>query len=201
MIRKAVVFALLALTSQSVCAGSIEGQLPGAFIQQTVSTYGCATLGSQRWCTPARWTFKQYLEFPNYLDFSVAFPGKCSFYSTYPLLPGDAELPHCYLSRVFIPSIPELYFEPYRGVLVKTTSGSWRFCDLNIGCAESPKRLTRVTSIESYWEAYNRSNGFQQTSWKITYSVTPEPATLTLLATGIAGIGCAAWRRRRRQHE
>ncbi|HNV75637.1 MAG TPA: PEP-CTERM sorting domain-containing protein [Gemmatimonadaceae bacterium] len=179
-------------------AGTSNAQLPGAFIQQNVSTYGCATLGSQKWCTPARWSFRQYLEFPNYLDFSVAFPGKCQFHSSGALQPWDKTLPDCRLFRVLIPDIPDFYFEPYRGVLVNTTSGSWRFCDLSIGCAESPRRLTRVTSIQSYWTAIDR-RGWETASWKITYSVTPEPATMTLLGTGVAGIAGAAWRRRTRR--
>lgn len=194
----AVVLSIILVTDTS--GRVLEAQATGRYVTQTVTAYGCATLGTQKWCTPSRWSFAQDLEYPGYLELSVIFPSLCGISTGYPLPPIAAPVPSCTGEWLPVPGISNWLFSHGFGLRVNTTSGPWDFCDLSTGCNPTPSRLTRVTSIRSYWLGYDATNYYSPSSWLYTYTVTPEPATMTLLATGIAGIGGAAWRRRKRRN-
>lgn len=185
----------------SFTAATAQGQFPGRYTEQSVTAYGCASLGSKNWCTPSQWTFRHYLEYPRYIDFSAYFPGYCAYSSGIGVPPAAVGLPDCYSEMaVVVPGLETWRFAAGLSILINTTSGPWGVCEGTTDCHEHPPTFGRVTGIKGYWLGFDTTDHWSQTSWLYTYTVTPEPATLTLLATGIASLAGAAWRRRKRQH-
>lgn len=187
------------LCAVGAAASNLPGQLPSLYSEQTLTAYGCASLGSEKWCTPSLWTFRHYTEYPRYIDFSAYFPGYCAYSSGIGVPPAAAGLPDCYSQMaVVVPGLEKWRFAAGLSILINTTSGQWGVCEGTTDCHEHPSTFGRVTGIKGYWLGYDTTDYWSQTSWLYTYTVTPEPATLTLLATGIAGLAGATWRRRKR---
>ncbi len=177
-----------------------DAQLVPRYVERNVTAYGCAALGTQKWCTTSEWTFWQYPELPWYLDFSAVFPGKCAYSMGVPLPPSAAGLPDCYSSmHLAIPGLRDWRFSAAGAIRVNTTKGPWYVCEGKTDCSEHPVEFGEVTSIQGSWLGFDTKDHWSQHSWFYTYTVTPEPATMTLFGTGIAGIGAAAWRRRKRR--
>jgi hypothetical protein len=195
MLTAAVALALSGMATSAQAQG--WGGYTGAYTERQVSAYGCSAFGTKKWCTPSFWTFRLYDVNPGDLLYAYVLPGVCKESNGGPLTPppGYAGTNQNCWGGLSIPGAPG-WAHVHWSFQVRTTRGTWSFCDFQSNCAPTPPLLGQIQQIRG---AYLVSKGDDIQHWDYTYSVTPEPVTMALLGTGLFGVGGAAWRRRRKE--
>lgn len=198
MMRAAMV--AVGLFTASVASHQAQAQSASVAVQtRAYSMFGCAVSQTvaTSFCLPSQWRFRQgYLSGApaTYTEWGAWFPTlNCGWgsYSTFFSAPVGTDCG----SWLNLPNFPGWQFAFYPDYLIRTTDGR-AIPTQNDGDLYAPLDW-QMSQLQLRIYAEDRNQYGQQHWFTYTASVTPEPATLTLLVGGLAGVGALVRRRRK----
>ncbi len=198
MMRAAIV--AVGVLSATMASHEVQAQSAAIAVQsRAYSMFGCAVSQTvaTSFCLPSQWRFRQgYLSGApaTYTEWGAWFPTlNCGWgsYSSFFSAPVGTDCG----SWLSLPTFPGWQFAFYPDYLIRTTDGRL-IPTQNDGDLYAPLDW-EMSQLQLRIYAEDRSQPYGQQHWfTYTASVTPEPATLTLLAGGLAGVGALVRRRR-----
>jgi hypothetical protein len=186
----------------TVAAGEVQAQVGGQLVKyRAYSTFGCAVSQSvaTSFCLPSQWRFRQgYLSGApdTWIEWGAWFPTLNCGWGSYSTLFSAPSIADCGNSWWQLPAFPNWQFAFRPDYLIRTTDGR-DIPTQNDGDIYAPFdwELSQV-QVSIYAEDHSQAP-YPQHGFTYTANVTPEPATLTLLAGGLAGVGALVQRRRK----